>query len=120
MATDKQVTQVSDCCPNEACPVLGKLQKEPENPNISKYGKTKAGRQRYRCSTFGKTFTKTKGTTFYRKRADGDEILEIVALIAEGSRMSSLLRLKEYKEDNIVAWLREAAEHVEAIEERLM
>jgi hypothetical protein len=62
----------------------------------------------------------TKGITFYRKRADENEILEVVALIAEGSCMSILLRLKGYKEDNIAAWFRQAPEYVEAIEERLM
>jgi len=41
-------------------------------------------------------------------------------LIAEGSRISSLARVKGHKEDTIVAWIRDAAEHAEAIEEVLM
>ena len=41
-------------------------------------------------------------------------------MIAEGSRVSSLSRVKGYKEDTILTWLREVAQHVEAIEERLM
>ena len=41
-------------------------------------------------------------------------------MIAEGSRVSSLSRVKGHKEDAILAWLREVAQQVEAIEERLM
>ena len=41
-------------------------------------------------------------------------------MIAEGSRQSSLSRVKGYKEDTIAAWLREAAEHIEEIEESLI
>jgi hypothetical protein len=40
--------------------------------------------------------------------------------LAEGSRISSLTRVKGYKEDTILDWLRDAAAHAEAIEEKLM
>jgi transposase-like protein len=115
-----EFAQVGDFCPNEECRDFGKLQEVQSKPNISKYGKTKAGRQRFICQTCRQTFTETKGTIFYRKRTEAAEILETLALIAEGSRMSSLARVKGHKEDTIAAWLREAAEHVEEVEERLM
>lgn len=111
---------VGDFCPNEACPDYGKLQKDQAKKNIEKYGKTKKGRQRYRCKTCGKTFTETKGTIFYRRRTPEDEIIETLALIAEGVRVSSLARVKGHKEDTILDWLRHAAQHAEAIEEVLM
>ena len=41
-------------------------------------------------------------------------------MLAEGNRISSLTRVKGYKEDTILDWLRDAAEHAEAIEEQLM
>lgn len=115
-----EYAQVGDFCPNESCRDYKKLQKEQKKPNIRKFGKTKAGRQRYQCKTCKETFTETKGTIFYRKRTEEAEILETLALIAEGSRVSSLSRVKGHKEDTILAWLREAAEHVEEIEELLM
>ena len=59
--------QVSDFCPNEVCPDYGKLQSDQQH-NIKRFGKTKAGRQRYQCKTCKKTFTETKGTIFYRRR----------------------------------------------------
>jgi len=75
-----------------------------------------AGRQRYRCNSCGSTFTETKGTIFYRRRAPEEEIIETLALLAKGSRISNLTRVKGYKEDTILDWLRDAGEHAKAIE----
>jgi transposase-like protein len=111
--------QVGDFCPDETCPDYGKRQSDQQH-NIIKYGKTKAGRQRYKCQTCGATFTGTKGTIFYRRRTSGDEIIETLALIAEGNRISSLARAKGHKEDTIIDWVREAGQHAEAIEEVLL
>ncbi len=60
------------------------------------------------------------GTIFYRKRVSQDEILETLALLAEGNRISSLTRVKGHKEDTILKWLREAASHATAVEEVLL
>ena len=107
-----------DFCPNRACPDYGKLQQSKQN--IKKSGKTKAGVQRYQCKSCLKTFTATRGTIFFRKRTPEHEILETLALLAEGSRISSLSRAKGIKEDTILAWLREAAQHAEDLEDVLM
>jgi len=114
-----EFAQVGDFCPNEACADYGKRQSKDQK-NIVKFGKTRAGRQRYKCKSCSSTFTETKGTIFYRRRTPDDKIIETLALLAEGSRISSLTRVKGYKEDTILAWLRDAAEHAEAIEEELM
>jgi transposase-like protein len=111
--------QVGDYCPNETCPDYGKRQGEGQR-NIIKFGKTQAGRQRYRCQTCNGTFTETKGTLFYRRRTDEDEIIDVLALIAEGNRISSLARVKKHKEDTIIDWIREAGKHAEEIEAVLM
>lgn len=106
-------------CPNEACPDYEKLQ-TGQQQNIRKFGRTQRGVRRFRCQTCGKTFTETTGTIFFRKRTPEHEILETLALLAEGSRISSLTRAKGFKEDTILAWLREAAHHAEQLEEVLM
>ena len=90
--------QVGDFCPNEACPDWGKLQGD-HHQNIISFGKTKAGRQRFKYKTCGHTFAETKGTLFYRRRTPDDEIIETLALVAEGNRISSLARVKGRKED---------------------
>jgi transposase-like protein len=74
--------QVDNFCPNEACPDHGKLQSEQQQ-NIIRFGKTKAGRQRFKCNTCGDIFTETKGTIFYRRRTPEDEIIETLALVPE-------------------------------------
>jgi transposase-like protein len=112
--------QVGDFCPNETCPDYGKPQSEQAKKNIKKFGKTKAGRQRYQCTTCGETFTATKGTIFYRRRTAESEIIDTLALVAEGSRISSLARAKGHKEDTILAWIEAAAEHAAPIEEVLL
>ena len=110
-----KLAQVGDFCPNEVCPDYGKLQSDRQD-KIIKFGKTKAGRQRYECKTCGKTFTETKGTLFYRRRTPEDEIIDTLAHIAEGNRISSLVRTKGHTEDTIIDWIREAGKHAEAIE----
>ena len=114
-----EFAQVGDFCPNEICPEYGKIQSD-QRRNIKKAGKTKKGRQRYQCKTCGQTFVETKGTIFYRRRTAEEEILETLAFIAEGVRISSLARVKGHKEDTILDWLRTAAQHAEEIEETLL
>jgi transposase-like protein len=111
--------QVGDFCPNEVCPDYGKLQSD-QQPNVIKFGSTKGGRQRYKCKTCGKTFTETKGTLFYRRRTPEAEIIDTLAHIAEGNRISSLVRTTGHKEDTISDWIREAGQHAAAIEEVLL
>ena len=111
--------QVGDFCPNKTCAEYGKLQGEHQC-NIIKFGKTKAGRQRFKCKTCNQTFVETKGTMFYRRRTPEGEITETLAFVAEGSRISSLVRVKKHKEDTILAWIRAAAEHAEEIEDALL
>lgn len=115
-----QLANVGDFCPNEGCQDYGKLQEKQAKRNIKKYGRTKKGVQRYQCRTCKETFTETKGTIFYRRRTSQAEILEVLAFLAEGVRISTLTRVKGYKEDTILDWLADAAEHVEALEALLL
>ena len=116
----EKLAQTKDFCPNRACPDYGKLQSDQSQPNLKKLGKTKRGVQRYQCKTCRKTFTETTGTIFYRKHAQADEILEVLALLAEGNRISTITRVKGIKEDTILRWLREAGHHAQELEEVLL
>jgi transposase-like protein len=109
-----------DFCPNPFCTEYGKWQDGESQTNIRKFGKTRRGVQRYQCRTCQQTFTETTGTIFYGKHTSEHEILETLALIAEGSRISSLSRVKGFKEDTILSWLRQARAHLEEIEEILL
>ena len=103
-------------CPNEECHHYA----EVDEGNIIKFGKSKQGVQRYQCKGCKTTFSATRGTLFYRKHTPLKDILETLALLAEGVRISSLSRAKGFKEDTILRWLREAARHSEALEDVLL
>lgn len=115
-----EFVNVGDFCPNEACRDYGKLQVNQKKGNIKRHGRTKKGVQRYLCKTCHQSFTVTKGTIFYRRRTEMEEIIEVLAFVAEGVRISTLARVKGHKEDTILDWLKEAAHHVEEIEAVLM
>ena len=113
-----ELANPGDFCPNPGCPDYEQIKKSGNN--IIKSGHTRSGRQRYKCLRCGKTFTETRGTIFYRRRTDDREILECLAMIAEGSRISSVSRIKGHKEDTVSAWIRDAAEHAEPVENILL
>jgi transposase-like protein len=110
------LTSAGAFCPNEECHYYA----QADEANIIKFGKSKQGVQRYRCKSCQTTFAATRGTLFYRKHAPVKDILETLALVAEGVRISSLSRAKGFKEDTILRWLREAARHAEAVEDVLL
>lgn len=114
-----RLAQVGDFCPNIDCADYGKMQSE-DQMNIIKFGKTKAGRQRFQCKTCNDTFVETKGTIFYRRRTPESEILDTLAFIAEGNRISSVARVKGHKKDTVIDWIKSAGDHSEAIEEVLL
>ena len=115
-AKEHKLASAGTFCPNKECQLYAQV----DEANIIKYGRSKQGVQRYRCKSCATTFSATRGTLFYRKHAPPKDILETLALLAEGVRISSLSRAKGFKEDTILRWLREAARHAEAVEEALM
>jgi transposase-like protein len=115
-----ELAQVGDFCPNPACTLYGKAQAGQANPNIIKFGRSRQGRQRYRCKACGQAFCERTGTLFHNRKTAESEIIECLALIAEGMRISSLSRVKGIKEDTILDWIRSAGAHAEAIEAVLL
>lgn len=111
-----QLAEGGQFCPNEACLFYQAI----ENAKIIQYGQTAKGTQRYLCKQCGRTFVETKGTLFYGKHTPRQDILEVLALLVEGVRISSISRVKGFKEDTILTWLREAAAHAEQVEAVLM
>ncbi len=116
----EKLAHPGEFCPNATCPDYGKLQNDQAQANLKKIGKTRRGVQRYQCKTCGKTFTETTGTIFFHKHAHSDEILEVLALLAEGTRISTITRVKGIKEDTTLRWLREAGRHAEELDAVLM
>ena len=111
-----ELVAVGQFCPNEACERYGDIKKA----RIIRFGQTAKGTQRFRCQACGKTFVETTGTLFYGKQTAKKDILETLALLAEGVRISSISRVKGHKEDTILGWLRAAARHAEQVEAILL
>ena len=57
---------------------------------------------------------------FYQRKTDEKDILKCLALLSEGTRISSISCAKGIKEDTILSFLREAAQHAEQIEAILL
>lgn len=114
-----ELARVGDFCPNAVCADYGQLHSEVQT-NIIRFGKTKVGRQRYRCKTCKRTFVETIGTLFYGRRTPAPEIIDTLKLVAEDSRISSLARAKGHKEETISAWIRAAGAHAEQLEAVLL
>ena len=113
------LANAGDFCPNEDCSDYGTTD-AGDVIKVIKHGTTPKGLQRYRCKSCGKTFSENTGTVFYNKQTPASEIIETLALVAEGLRVASLSRAKGYKEETIRNWLCQAAEHAERIEDVLM
>jgi transposase-like protein len=111
-----KLAEAGQFCPNEECERHGDI----KNAQIIQYGKTAKGTQRYLCKVCKCTFVETTGTVFYGKHTPRKDILETLAMLAEGVRISSISRVKGFKEDTILGWLREAAQQAEQVEASLM
>ena len=76
-------------CPNPVCPDYEQLQESGNN--IIKFGHTRSGRQRYKCSRCGKTFTETRGTIFCRRRTDDQAIFKRFSMDAANNAFRALV-----------------------------
>lgn len=112
----RQLASVGDFCPNPECANYGDV----EANVIIRYGKTRDGLQRYQCKSCKKTFNERKGTMFYNRKTEEKDIIECLALLAEGVRISSISRSKGFKEDTILSFLRQAAHHAKEVEAILL
>jgi transposase-like protein len=103
---DVQVGSSGRLLANKVCSDYGKLRSDLQR-HIIKLGKTKASRQRYEGKTCGKTSTESIGTLLHCRRTPEDEIIDTLAHIAEGNRISSLVRTKGHTEDTIIYSVKE-------------
>jgi transposase-like protein len=110
------LAQAGSYCPNKGCSAYGKI----EAGNIVKYGKSPQGRQRYQCRMCKKVFNERVGTLFYGKRTAEKDIVESLAMLAEGVGMRATARVKGIKRDTLSAWLQEAGAQAQQVEEVLL
>jgi transposase-like protein len=107
---------VGTFCPNKACRQYDQM----NAGNIVRYGKNKQGRQRYQCKVCKKVFNERFGTLFYRKRTTEKDIVESLAMVAEGMGIRATARVKRIKHDTLSAWLRQAGGRAQQLEHILL
>jgi transposase-like protein len=103
-------------CPNPACTKYKVLHSD----QLIKHGKSRQGRQRYRCKACGKCFNERKGTFFYGKHLDETQIIEVLMMLVEGMRIRAISRVKGIKQDTIHKWILQIGEHAEEVEQALL
>jgi transposase-like protein len=111
-----QLAEIGTFCMNELCEGYKKIKPD----NVMKYGKTEKGVQRYCCKTCKKTFTKTKGTMFYRLRRSEEEVIECMAMVGDRNSLAAIHRIKGIKEETVASWLERAETQVKQVEEHLV
>jgi len=114
--SEMQIANIGSFCLNEACEDYQKV----NYGNVTKYGKTDNGKQRYRCKTCKKVFVETKGTMFYRIRHSENEVIECMTMVGDRSSLAAIHRDKGIKEETVIKWLERAKNHVEEVEEHFM
>jgi transposase-like protein len=111
-----RLAQVGSCCLNPRC----SLYEQVGAGNIIHYGKSRQGQQRYQCTECHHTFNAHARTIFYRRRTPEKDIIEGLAMLAEGMSLRGVARVKGVKPDTVQAWLRQAGAHAEQLERVLL
>lgn len=84
--------------------------------NIRSNGHPNGGRWRQlECTVCGKFFMETHGTIFYGSRAPAETMLRAIAALAEGTDIRAVARIFEVDPNTVLAWLIQAAAHIEAL-----
>ena len=116
MQTEPSFAEVGESCPNIECALFQQF----DQGNIIRFGKTRQGRQRFRCKACGVCFCERTGTLFHGKHHDEDTIIEVLRMLIEKMSIRAISRVKGIKQDTISQWIREAGQHAEAAEEALL
>ena len=99
-------------CPNRHCRYYGWLGRG----NIRANGHPSGRRWRQlTCVACEHFFLETHGTLFYGKSHAPETILRALAALAEGLGIRAVSRVFEVEANTVLAWLREAADHAEAV-----
>ncbi len=91
-------------CPNPACSDKG--QQGRGNSGVHRQKK-----QRYRCTTCGKTFAVTRGTALYRLHHSVELMVVVVTLLCHGCPTQAIVAAFGLDERTVAAWLHRAGGH---------
>ena len=104
-------------CPNNDCEYYGWLARG----NICSNGHPNSGKWRQlKCIVCGTYFIEVQGTIFYRSKASPDKIIMALKIMSEGVGIQSTGRILDLDANTVQDWLKQGAEHMEAISRYLI
>jgi transposase-like protein len=109
---ENQLVSPGSFCWKRDCPDYGRV----NHGNLVKYGRTAKGTPRLKCKTCGHVSVVNRGTIFCGRHHSPDTIMDCLALLAERNSLASIHRTKGIKEETVIDWLREAANHAQEVE----
>ena len=105
------------CCLNPECPDYG--QRDHGNLTVPmRYGGQ--GRRLLRCRTCTTRFSDRKGTPLFDTRLPQDQVVAVLAHIAEGVGVRKTGRLVGVTKDTVVRYSRKAGEHAQQLHDELV
>ena len=115
----KRSRRRSRCCPNPDCSLRGQAGKG----NIirhSFYITSQGRRRRYRCKEYGRTFSSTQGTPYYRLHKPRSLFDEVVRMCVHGMGISAMARIKRMAWGTVARWLESAATCATRFNDRML
>lgn len=107
----------SHFCPNRDCRYYGWV----GLGNIRANGHPNGGPWRQlECTVCHKTFLETVNTIFYRKQVKAEVIWQVLTSLAEGVGIRKTARIFGLDPNTVQKWLRQAAQHMEAVSHYLI
>lgn len=100
-------------CHNLDCPLRGQV----GQGNIGVHSQRD---RRYRCERCGKTFSATKGTTYYRLRTAVDTVTLVLTLLCHGCPLQAIVAAFGLDERTVASWQARAGEQCQAVHQHLV
>ena len=103
-------------CQNPDCKCFNKK----ELRNIVRNGKRQNGTQYYRCTECGVSFVRTKGTIFYHKKLNKEDVAEICRHFVETNSFRGIARETKHNKNTICSYVGLIAQHCEKVNDILI
>src|SRR5256886_5655666 len=111
--TTEQIEASQIFCPNMACVARGKS----GEGTIVSHGKA---RPRFRCKSWGKTFSAQEGTMFEGLRKPKTLIVIVVTLVAYGCPIQAIVQAFGLDERTVASWRDRAGNHCQKVHQALV
>ncbi|MBI5809180.1 MAG: IS1 family transposase [Ignavibacteriales bacterium] len=112
----KKRRKLDVACPNKACKCFSKIGLR----NIVRNGKKGNGTQNYKCAECGIQFVRTRGTIFYHKKLNKNDVVEISRHIVETNSFRGIARETKHNKNTICSYVELIAQHCEQFNELLI